>query len=317
MSPKVRSTPTCSFLESHDLLQSNKRTDEYSSHSGNALRLLHRTVSAIRAVVPTTFIVAIKMNAADYINSEKDDHETKDQDRVLDHVRTIASWGMVDFIEVSGGDYEKPGTSPTRARLGKIFSLVITSQDFSSTASPRQALFSRFSREVVNTLHSCQETTGPLPPLVLLTGGLKTPEILYTALSSNHAHLLGIGRGSVLCPDLPTLLKGLVGPAGTTCPDAAWSVAFRPEHDLWLQKYLPSIPLVGASINMMWHTIMMRRLASLPSSVVEGKICLEPDYGVGTTGALFRFLVWIDDVSLLLGGLFAVGVAVVLYDTFA
>jgi len=171
-------------------------------------------------------------------------------------------------------------------------------------------------------MKSCQEDTRSLPPLVLLTGGLKTPEILYTALSSNHAHLLGIGRGSVLCPDLPTLLQGLVGPADTACPDAAWSVAFRPEPDLQLQRYLPSIPLVGAGIGALWYTAMIRRLASFPS-VVDGKIRLEPDYGVGAIGAIFRFLVWIDDVSLLLrttllmGGLFAVCVAVVLYDTFA
>ena len=59
------------------------------------------------------------MNAADYTNSERDKHRAIDDDRVLDHVRTIASWGMVDFIEVSGGDYEKPGTSSTCARLGR------------------------------------------------------------------------------------------------------------------------------------------------------------------------------------------------------
>ena len=246
------------------------------------------------------------MNAADYINSGKDECGTKDEDRVLDHVRTIASWGMLDFIEVSGGDYERPGNESHSCAHGKMFSLVVTLQDFTSTASPRQALFSRFSRAAVDTLKSCQETTGSLPPLVLLTGGLKTPEILYSALSSNHAHLLGIGRSSVLCPDLPSLLKG---PGGPTFPDAAWSVPFRPEPDLWSQKYLPSIPLVGAGINMMWHSAMMRRLATLPS-VVEGKICLEPDYGIGAIGAIFRFLVWIDDASLLLGGLFAVVVAV-------
>jgi len=59
------------------------------------------------------------MNAADYINSEQDEHGTKDEDRVLDHLRTIAGWGMVDLIEVSGGDYEKPGMSPKSALLGR------------------------------------------------------------------------------------------------------------------------------------------------------------------------------------------------------
>jgi hypothetical protein len=29
----------------------------------------------------------------------------------LEHVRTMAGWQMIDFIEISGGDYETPGMS--------------------------------------------------------------------------------------------------------------------------------------------------------------------------------------------------------------
>jgi hypothetical protein len=107
------------FLPYSRLRQTNVRTDEYSSHPKNVLRLLHRIISSIRSVVPKTFIVGIKINAGDYVNSNvsrdegfsrtlgnaEDERDT----RALDHVYTIASWGGVDFIEISGGDYENPG----------------------------------------------------------------------------------------------------------------------------------------------------------------------------------------------------------------
>lgn len=104
-------------------IQSNTRSDEYSSHPDNALRLLRRVVFAVREVVPKTFILGIKMNAADYVEPENkiaSPLTTKEDDRVLDHVREIASWGAVDFIEISGGDYENPGTCLTYSTLVRI-----------------------------------------------------------------------------------------------------------------------------------------------------------------------------------------------------
>jgi hypothetical protein len=29
--------------------------------------------------------------------------------RALEHVLALANWGTVDFIDISGGDYENPG----------------------------------------------------------------------------------------------------------------------------------------------------------------------------------------------------------------
>jgi len=86
----------------------NDRTDEYSAVTGNDLRVLHDIVTRIRETVPKNFIVGIKINAADY--SQSDNVLTPKQQRFLNHIKEIRSWGAVDFIEVSGGDYESPGT---------------------------------------------------------------------------------------------------------------------------------------------------------------------------------------------------------------
>jgi 2,4-dienoyl-CoA reductase-like NADH-dependent reductase (Old Yellow Enzyme family) len=61
-------------------------------------------VTSIRTAVPKTFVVGVKLNAADYVRSG-----VSNEDQVLQHVREIASWRMIDFIDVSGGNYENPG----------------------------------------------------------------------------------------------------------------------------------------------------------------------------------------------------------------
>lgn len=92
-------------------MQSNIRTDDYSATT-DPLHFLRDIVYGIREseVIPANFVVAVKLNSADYTA----DYTEPQEDRALDHVREIGSWGLVDFIEVSGGDYEDPRTSSTR-----------------------------------------------------------------------------------------------------------------------------------------------------------------------------------------------------------
>ena len=87
------------------ILQSNFRTDEYSASSENALRLLRRIVASIRDAVPADFVVGIKFNVRNHLSGD----QTEAEARVLDHFKSIAVWNSIDFIEVSGGDYENPG----------------------------------------------------------------------------------------------------------------------------------------------------------------------------------------------------------------
>lgn len=70
--------------------------------------MLREIVRRIRLIAPRSFVVAVKLNAADYVKGGLSEAEA------LSHVRTIASWateknGGVDIIEVSGGDYENVG----------------------------------------------------------------------------------------------------------------------------------------------------------------------------------------------------------------
>ena len=40
-------------------------------------------------------------------------------DLALEHILAMAQWGGVDIIEISGGDYEKPGKIKKNARNNK------------------------------------------------------------------------------------------------------------------------------------------------------------------------------------------------------
>lgn len=71
-------------------------------------------------MVPPSFILGVKINAGDYVDCDTDTQngrieenqiglkESGMEDAALDHIRTLANWGGVDFIEISGGDYENP-----------------------------------------------------------------------------------------------------------------------------------------------------------------------------------------------------------------
>ena len=99
--------PTIAYSSSYT--QSNKRSDSYSAVA-DPLHFLRQIVAEIRGVVPEDFVVGIKLNAADYIH-EIPGTDGNDEARVLGHVKEIADWKSVDFIEISGGSYENPGTS--------------------------------------------------------------------------------------------------------------------------------------------------------------------------------------------------------------
>lgn len=151
----------------------------------------------------------------------------------------------------------------------------------------------------MNILADCAPTTTPRPPpLVLLTGGLNTLPRMTSVLAHDHAHLLGIGRLSVLHPSLPKEIASAITthtPAFMSDPPAPTELGRRPRSFfslrslerlieyilmlLWtiIPARLPRI--VGASSSVNWYNMMLRRLA----------MGQDIDYTLGTFGATLRF----------------------------
>lgn len=79
-------------------------------------------------------------------------------------------------------------------------------------------------------------------------------------ITSKHAHLIGIGRPSVLYPNYPKLILN-PDPTTTTAEDAVSSKAadniYYPEvpNPAWIRALNTS--LIGAGINTAWHCALM------------------------------------------------------------
>lgn len=165
--------------------------------------------------------------------------------------------------------------------------------------SPRQVIFESFAEQSVRVLASCTPTsTKRQPPLVMLTGGLNTLPRMASVLAHDHAHLLGIGRLSVVNPYLPKeISSGLAThtPTFMADPPIPTELGQPPRSYLSLRgmerlfcyilslvwRVIPAqVPrIVGASANVNWYNIMLRRLS-------RGE---DIDYTLGTIGATLRF----------------------------
>jgi len=160
-----------------------------------------------------------------------------------------------------------------------------------SRSSSRQAFFASFSSKAINAL---SDVPARSRPLVLLTGGLHSPGHLQTALSSKHADLLGVGRTSILCPDLPQVLRTRL----TVEDKDQLFTPFKPEPKTgldfvhvwpwsWVWPYIPKIKLVGGGVQMAWYVNAIRDLASR-----KGHEDFRHDYSLGGLGAVVRMWTW-------------------------
>ncbi|KAF8524274.1 hypothetical protein BU17DRAFT_43062 [Hysterangium stoloniferum] len=224
----------------------NNRQDEYS----NRLLLLQQIILRIKAEMPPRFVLGVKLNAGDYVTGGLSEEDA------LNDTRRVSQLG-IDFIEISGGNYENP-----------VY----------ANASPRQAFFASFSRKVVQSMPiSGTKST----PLIILTGGLRTPSQMARIISHKHAHLLGLGRLSVLCPDFPHRISPVVVVRGDE--DALLPI---PEPNLYCPRWFPK--LVGAGVGTAWYVVAMRQIA-------RGK---DINSRMGSIGAVFWMWIWAGPYGL-------------------
>ncbi|KIY65378.1 FMN-linked oxidoreductase [Cylindrobasidium torrendii FP15055 ss-10] len=207
----------------------NLRTDEYSCATPeNALRLLHKIVTTLRAELPHQFIVAVKFSTENTTPAE--------ESRALDYIRTMVSWELLDFVEISGGDYTNPEFMTK-----------------TPSKSARQALFASFSRKAKAVV---DESSASIKPLIMLTGGINSAALCHSALSHNDADLVGIGRCAVLSPDFPNQVEQRSLDDAQPIGDAPAST-----DSYIFNNLLPRVNLLGAGTSMAWYGGLIRRLS--------------------------------------------------------
>jgi 2,4-dienoyl-CoA reductase-like NADH-dependent reductase (Old Yellow Enzyme family) len=91
---------------------SNKRTDEYGGSAAARAKIILEIIAAIRTAVPKNFCIGIKLNSVD-VQSASQLGDT------IEQLKLITATG-IDFLEISGGNYEQPTVSPSRKPLSKI-----------------------------------------------------------------------------------------------------------------------------------------------------------------------------------------------------
>ncbi|TRM62214.1 hypothetical protein BD626DRAFT_498492 [Schizophyllum amplum] len=260
--------------------KTNRRHDEYSCASPqNALRILRRIVTDIRAATGlVNFAVGVKIGAGDYSSGTDVGLEelTLSERIAVAYISEVASWGTVDFIEISGGDYEKP--------------------DFMTASSSKAPFFARVAKAVRAALDEQCKSTMPRP-LVILTGNLTTPRAVQQVLgaetrSAPSADLCGIGRMAILRPDLPARLAGELQARSeeeSTDDDSWWRTPFHHMPNPTPPSWLPKIGLVGAGSSMAWYNVRLRALANGGGVSADGG---ELDDKMGPVSAVLRMWLW-------------------------
>ena len=156
------------FLSPH----TNRRTDEYGGSPEKRLALLKRLVQEIREVCPPPFCLSVKLNSADYMADGG-----LSQEEGLGQVKWLVECGMVDLVEISGGNAEQTTSklhSGLNCALGLLYCADCIVDSFSTktldkapkkseSTRIREAYFTEFAEKV-------QALNSKVP--IQLSGGL-------------------------------------------------------------------------------------------------------------------------------------------------
>jgi len=147
----------------------NKRNDKWGGELAARASLLYEIIRRVRATCSADFIVAVKLNSADF---QRGGFDVKDAIEVVKSLHSL----QVDFIELSGGSYEAP------AMQGK-------SGDERTLA--REAYFLSFAKEIA------EHSTIP----VMTTGGIKRFSVANEVLD-NNMEMVGMASALAFNPAL-------------------------------------------------------------------------------------------------------------------
>jgi 2,4-dienoyl-CoA reductase-like NADH-dependent reductase (Old Yellow Enzyme family) len=165
----------------------NRRTDRWGGSLENRMRLLVETVREIRAATSPRFLIAVKLNSADFQRGGFDSDDS------LTVARALEKEG-IDLLEISGGTYESTA--------------MVTGMPQRESTRAREAYFIEFAERF--------STEVSVP--IMLTGGFRTRQGMNDALDSGAVAVVGLARPITYEPDLPQRLlngtaeKSLVAP---------------------------------------------------------------------------------------------------------
>lgn len=228
----------------------NTRDDQWGGPLENRARLLLEIIRGIKAACGTDFALAVKLNSTDF---QKGGFSHEDCLAVIDMLNAE----NLDFVEISGGNYEQP-------QMAGIDGMEPAFEDgVRESTRQREAYFASYAKSV--------QARAKMP--LLVTGGFRTKTAMDETLQAGEADLIGLGRP--LCADADVPNKLFSGEMSVT---PAWEKTLRlgptkllgPNSPLNLIKGMNGWGAQG------WFCLQIKRMG-------EG---LEPDLKLGVFKAL-------------------------------
>lgn len=150
----------------------NQRTDKYGGSLTNRARLILEIAQEIRKRTSPSFIVGIKLNSVEFQEKGFSPEEAKE-------ISTLLEQNKFDFIELSGGTYEKLAFAHQRESTKK-----------------RESFFLEFAEQIVPSLTKTK---------TYVTGGFKTASGMVSALDVVD----GVGLARPVCQE-PLLARDIL-----------------------------------------------------------------------------------------------------------
>lgn len=221
------------FLSPH----TNRRTDAYGGSANGRMKLLKRLVVEIREECGKAFCLSVKLNSGDYMAEGG-----LTQDEALEQVRWLVTCGMIDFVEISGGNAEMK-TSGLHTSFGKK-SLEVAPKMRKSTRI-REAYFTEFAERVAALDKVCP---------IQLSGRFRSRTGMADAVDSGITDLIGLGRAAVLEPDIPKRLL-----LEETVQDDEALAMLHIVKGQWFANLIP-VKVVGSGLAVQFFYHNMKRL---------------------------------------------------------
>lgn len=223
----------------------NRRTDKWGGVLENRARLLLAIIRAVKTATGQDFSVSVKLNSSDF---QKGGFTHEECLEVIDLLNVEG----LDFLEVSGGNYEQP-------KMAGIAGLkAAPTEELRESTKAREAYFAAYAASV--------RKRAKMP--VMVTGGFRTRVAMDAVLADGDCDLIGLARPLCADPDAAgKLLSGEI--LGTT----DWENRLRLGPTRWLGPNSPVglIKAINGFGMMGWFGAQIERLA-------DGE---EPDTGLG------------------------------------
>ncbi|KAF4625672.1 hypothetical protein G7Y89_g12493 [Cudoniella acicularis] len=225
--------------------KSNIRQDEFGGSPAKRAEIVLRIIRRIREETSKEFCIGIKLNSVDASDSGS-------LEDIMEQIGLIDDAG-IDFVEISGGTYEKPLTFQD-SEVGAP-----NPGSKTSSSSPNAVVKTSTLQREAFFLSFAQTVRQRFPSLILMvTGGFRTRLGMEAALQSGACDLIGIARPAAVIPQLP---KEII--LNTQVKDEDANIHLKPfavSKFVRLLIWLSPIRSVGAGVVSVYYASQIQRM---------------------------------------------------------